>query len=226
MSKKVLSVFLVLLAMVLMFTSSIPVIAANTGDTGVSNAARASTIKITAQPKSVVVAKGKTATVSFKATGEGLTYTWYYRDATASSFKKTTTFSGNTYTATMNAARSGREIYCVVKDKTGNSVKTNIVTISMENSVQITSQPKSVIAPKGSTATLQVKAKGDGLTYKWYYKDTGMSAFKKTDTFKGNPYTAEMASKRDGRQIYCVITDKNGCSVKTQTVTLTIGNPV
>lgn len=53
-------------------------------------AAQAATkVSITTQPKSVTVAKGATATVSFTASGDGLTYTWYYKNKGATSFTKT-----------------------------------------------------------------------------------------------------------------------------------------
>jgi uncharacterized repeat protein (TIGR02543 family) len=69
--------------------------------------------------------------LSLTATGDGLTYYWYYKNVGASAFSLTTTFTGNTYTTTMNqAARMGRQIYCVVKDSYGNSATTSTVTIN------------------------------------------------------------------------------------------------
>ena len=87
---------------------------------------------ITTQPKSVTVAKGSTAKVTVKAVGDGLTYTWYYKNAGASSFSKTTSFTGTSYSVAMNAARDGRQVYCVVTDKYGKTAKSNTVTLSME----------------------------------------------------------------------------------------------
>ena len=180
--------------------------------------------KITKQPVSVTVASGKTATVSFTATGDGLTYKWYYKNKGASTFTLTTTFTGNTYTAEMNADRNGRQIYCVVTDQYGNTVQTETVTISMQNKAKITKQPVSVAVANGKTATVSFTATGDGLTYKWYYKNKGASTFTLTTTFTGNTYTAEMNADRNGRQIYCVVTDKYGNSVGTDTVTLSMQN--
>ena len=61
---------------------------------------------------------------------------------------------------------------------------------------------------------------GDGLTYKWYFKNKYASEFTYTSSFTGAMYSTTMRDSRDGRQIYCVITDKYGNSVKTDTVTL------
>ena len=173
---------------------------------------------VTTQPKSVVVAKGATAKVTVKAVGNGLKYEWYYKDKGATSFKKTSTFTGNTYTAEMTAARHGRQIYCKITDKYGNTVKTKTVTLSMKATV--TTQPKSVTVAKGATAKVSFKAVGNGLTYTWYYKDKGATSFKKTTAFTGNTYSVEMTKARSGRQVYCKVTDKYGNTVKTNTVTI------
>ena len=67
-----------------------------------------------------------------------------------------------------------------------------------------------------------VIATGDGLTYKWFYKNKAMTSFVESTSITSDTYTVDkMTSSRDGRQIYCVITDKYGNSVTTDTVTLT-----
>ena len=177
-------------------------------------------VKITAQPESVTVAEGKTAKVTVKATGDGLTYRWYFKNAGASKFSYTSSFKSNTYSVTMSDSRSGRQVYCVISDKYGNEVRTNTVTLSQEEYAKITTQPKSVTVAEGKKATVTVEATGDGLTYKWYYKDKGSSKFTYTSTFTGNSYSITMSDARNGRQVYCVITDAYGNSVTTNTVTL------
>ncbi|MBQ9762247.1 MAG: immunoglobulin domain-containing protein, partial [Oscillospiraceae bacterium] len=131
----------------------------------------------------------------------------------------TNTFKGDTYTAQMNASRAGRQVYCVITDKYGNKVTSNTVTLNMSG-VTITTQPQSVTVANGKTATVTVKATGEGLTYKWYYKNKGETKFSYTASFTGNVYSVQMNSSRAGRQVYCVITDKYGSVVQTVTVTL------
>ena len=179
-------------------------------------------VSITRQPVSVTVAAGAQAKVTFTAIGDGLTYKWYYKNKGASAFSLTKTFDGNTYTAEMNATRDGRRIYCVITDKYGNSVTTDTVTISMKTPLAITKQPVSVSVNAGAKATVTVGATGDGLTYKWYYANKGSNKFTVTTAFTGSSYSLSMTAARDGRRIYCVITDKHGNSVTTDTVTLSM----
>ena len=94
--------------------------------------------------------------------------------------------------------------------------------ITVESPISIVKQPEDAIAASGEKAIVTVNATGDGLTYKWFYKNKAMTSFVESTSITSDTYTVEkMTSSRDGRQIYCVITDKYGNSVTTDTVTLT-----
>ena len=175
---------------------------------------------ITKQPEDVMVKIGEEATVTVEAEGEELTYTWYYAAKGSSKYSKSST-TGNTYSTTMTKDRDGRKVYCVVKDKYGQSVKSETATLYRETTpLVITQQPESVTAKYGETVTLTAEATGDDVTYTWYYASKGSSKFSKTTT--GKTYTTTMTKDRDGRQLYCLIKDTYGKSVKTEVVTLTI----
>ena len=122
----------------------------------------------------------------------------------------------------VSSSVNGRKYYCLVTDKYGQTVKTNTVTISMAAAPKITKAPASVKVASGKTAKVTFTASGEGLTYKWYYKDKGQSKFTLTTSFKTNTYSVEMTSARNGRQLYCVVTDKYGQTVKTATVTISM----
>jgi len=175
-------------------------------------------VRITQQPQSLCVANGKTASVKVTALGEDLIYRWYYRNRGETKYTYTSGFSGNTYYVTMTDARAGRSVLCRVYDKYGNVVQSEAVQLNQ--AVRITGQPQSVKVKVGATASVAVTAKGDGLTYRWYFKDLRASEFRYTASFKGSTYSVEMTNARSGRQVYCVITDKYGNSVQTQAVTL------
>jgi len=177
-------------------------------------------LKITTQPVSTKVAGGDEVVLTIKASGEGtLKYQWYYAEADESNFSKSSVTSA-IYTVEMNAARNGRRVYCVVSDNYGQKAQTNTVTITMADAIRITAQPKDEKAESGTAASVSVKASGDGkLMYQWYYSDNGGSSFSKSSV-TSDTYTVTMDEDRDGRRVYCVITDNYGQSVTSETVTL------
>ena len=105
-------------------------------------------------------------------------------------------------------------------DKDGKTAKSSTVTLTLPGPV-ITAQPESVTAAAGTKATFTVAATGDTLTYQWYYKAPSAGTFSasscKTATYS---FTAQAAY--NGRKIYCMVTDKNGNTAKSSTVTLTV----
>ena len=177
-------------------------------------------VKITTQPKNGVAASGKTAKTSLKATGDGLTYTWYYKKSGASGYTKSGNQKTNTLSLKMSKAWHGAQFYCVVKDEYGNSVKSNVVKLYMGNSAKITTQPKNTSVLSGKTAKLTVKASGDGLKYAWYYMKSGATKYTKSGNQKTNTLSLKMSKAWHGAKFYCVVTDKYGTSVKSSVVTL------
>ena len=184
----------------------------------ISDAAALSVLSITEQSASTVTAKdGENVSVEVFATGDNLTYTWYYKNAAATKFTKTTAFDGNEYVVEMNADRTGRQVYCVISDQHGNEIRSNTVTLGME--VAVTTQPKTTYAKDGATAKLTVKATGDGLKYTWYIKNAGATKYSKS-SITTSTYSVKMSDAVKGRYVYCVVTDKYGKTVKSTTVVL------
>ncbi len=114
-------------------------------------------VMITKQPQDVTVALGETAAVSVTATGQQLTYVWYYRNAGVTKFTESTTTT-NTYAVEMTEARAGRQVYCVVTDMYGNTAQSDTVTLNMSKSTSpvlapATPVPSGVTAPVAPAAT-------------------------------------------------------------------------
>jgi len=174
--------------------------------------------EIISQPQDVVAANGEKATATVEARGEGLVYQWYVKAKTATKFSKSSVTKA-TYSTTMSDAVDGRQIYCVITDKYGNSMQTRTATISKPAVLAIVTEPEDVAVAIGEKATATVEATGEGLTYQWYLKNKTASKFSKSSVTK-KTYSVTMSDAVDGRQIYCVITDKNGNSVTTRTATL------
>ena len=63
------------------------------------------------------------------------------------------------------------------------------------------------------------------MKYQWYYASAGSTKFSKSSIAKSS-YSAEMNDSRNGRQVYCVITDNFGQKVTTKTVTVSQAKPI
>jgi len=176
-------------------------------------------VKITSQPKTAYAQKNKMATATVKAKGDGLKYEWYVCNSGASKYKKTKVTTSK-YNLKMTDKNTGCKVYCVVSDKYGNKIRTN--TVSLRMSATITKQPAKVTYVKsGSKATITVGAAGSGLKYTWYVCDAGDKEYTKAKT-TSSTYTLKMTKNNSNRKVYCVVSDKYGKKVYTNTVRLRI----
>ena len=178
--------------------------------------AKIKNVSILIQPKKDYTKSGSNITASVAACGTNLSYQWYYKDPGSSSFTKASCTTP-TYTFKMTTLISGRQVYCIVKDSYGKSVKSDTVTLTTQ--AAITKHPESTYTQIGSTAKTTVTATGNGLKYQWYYKNPGSSSFSKSSV-TSSTYSCTMSSAISGRQVYCVVTDKYGRSSKSNTATL------
>ena len=92
------------------------------------------TLKITTQPSSVTLAKGKTATFKVVAKGTGLKYQWQFRKNAKGAWKKATNKGNKTATlkVPVTAARNGYQYRCVITDKYGNVINTKAATLKVK----------------------------------------------------------------------------------------------
>ena len=184
---------------------------------------------ITAQPQSVTVAHGETATFTVEATGEGLSYAWYYNNPkTNSKFYKSSNTTA-TYSVTADEVKhsEGFNVYCVVKDASGSTLRseTATMTVGTVQEFAITSQPQSVTVAHGETATFTVEATGEGLSYAWYYNNpkTNSRFYKSSNTTPTYSVTADAAKHSEGFNVYCVVKDASGSTLTSETATMTVG---
>lgn len=161
-------------------------------------------------------AMGEKVSVNLSAAGKGLTYRWYFKNAGATKYSRSSV-TAPTYTTTMSDTVKGRRIYCVVTDAYGRTETTK--TFILREAVSITAQPQTVTAPKGSAAKVTVKASGDGLKYQWYVKNEGTAKYSKSAITKAT-YSVTMTDNTKNRLLYCVVKDQYGNTVQTKTVRL------
>lgn len=171
------------------------------------------------QPKDACAPIGEKITFSMEAQGEGLVYTWYYRDPGKKNFAKSAK-TGDTYMATMSAEMNGRELYCVATDKNGASVTSESVFMYIGN-LKITKDMEDIFALEGEKVVPAVEAQGEGVTYTWYYKDKENKNFIKSSKQTAD-YATTMTKALDGRQLYCLVSDASGVQLRSYTISLNL----
>ena len=176
-------------------------------------------VTIIEQPQNARVNVGEKFSISPKVEGEGLTYQWYVKESGAKAFKVSSNKT-SAYAYTMQNYMIGRQVYCIITDKYGNSVTTDVATISLPAvELKILTQPVDVYASLGEKFSIAPEVEGEGLTYQWYYKNAGGKSFAASSN-KSSAYAYSMQTYMNGRSVYCVITDQYGNTVQTETVTI------
>ena len=181
-------------------------------------------LKITQQPANGYAAEGKTVRTAVTAQGDELSYQWYLSGPGETQFSPSSV-KKSAYSFTMTAKNSGRQVYCVVTDCHGNSVTSGTVTLKIPTMLKITQQPANGFAEEGKTIKTSVAAKGDALRYQWYLKNPWQDQFYESSV-TGPTYSAKMTAKISGREVYCVITDDHGETVTSEIVTLELPSPI
>jgi len=189
--------------------------------------------EIAAQPVDVTAEAGVKANFSVTATGDMLTYQWYYSMDQGQTWKVSTAAAAKTATFGITAAEkwNGMVLKCVVTDKNGLQVTSNTAKLTVNPPApvgpQIGTQPADVTAEVGVKATFSVQATGDTLTYQWYYSMDGGKTWKVSTAAAAKTATFGItaADKWNGMILKCVVTDKNGAKVTSNTAKLTVKTP-
>lgn len=172
-------------------------------------------IVITQQPAGVTVGEGGTANIEVQLEStEGLSFTWYVRNAADKDFTVDATQIGNVYSVAADASCNGRVVYCVISDAYGTTAETVTAMISIAAPVQITKQPEGATLPEGAQANVTIEVAGESPVYAWYVNDALYA------DCTGNVFNAPMTAELDGAQVYCVVTDAYGKSASSEKAVL------
>ena len=177
------------------------------------------------QPSDWSGGEGESVSTSVTATGKDLTYQWFYRPAGKTKWIATADTDNCYDSITMNASRDGRQVYCRITDAYGNSVDSDIATLSMTAAAEelaIITQPTDWEGGEGESVSTSVSATGKALTYQWFYRPAGKTKWIATADTDSCYDSITMNAARNGRQVYCRITDAYGNSVDSDIATLTM----
>ncbi len=177
---------------------------------------------IRTQPQDVAGVPGNTVVFTVDALGTGLTYQWQYKDVGGT--WKNSSFKTASMSCKLTAERDGRQYRCKVTDASGESVTSRAATITVKMTLTITQQPKDFFGALGDTAVFSVTAVGEGLTYRWQYKDVGGAWA--NSSFKTATMSCKLTAERDGRQYRCFIRDAGGSQIISDPVVMSTQNPV
>ncbi len=175
---------------------------------------------ITAQPVSLTIASGTTASFSVTATGTApLSYQWR-RNGTAIAGA-----TSATYTTPAETTADSGALFSVMVSNAAGSVTSGNATLTVTGSVGgapvITSQPLSRSITSGSTATFTVAATGTApLSYQWRKNGTAIAGATSAT------YTTPAETTADSGAVFSVTVSNSAGSVTSANATLTVTTPV
>ena len=168
---------------------------------------------ITAQPKDVNAAPGETVSLTVKASGDGLSYQWYFCKPGTDSWSKCSGDSAVTASLSVEAKsyRDGYRYRCAVSNAAG-SVNSAAAVLSVAAAPAITKQPAAASAAIGETAVFTVQASGDGLSYQWQFRKNDTDSWTKCsgDSAVTASLSVEVKSYRNGYQYRCKVSNSVG----------------
>ena len=163
---------------------------------------------ITTQPEEIGIFTNNDGSLSVSATGESLTFQWYFNgEAIEGATNATLSFEN------IQADKSG-EYYCVITNPAG-SVKSEVVSVVVKPAPSITTQPKELGVFINTNQSLSVSATGEELTYQWYFNGKAIEgATESTLSFENIQFDKTGS-------YYCVITNPAG-SVQSSTAEVVV----
>src|SRR5438552_1371994 len=124
-------------------------------------------VAVSSAPVSVTNCPGTSASFSVSATGTGLGYQWY-KGGNALAGQITSSLALN------NLSASDVGTYSVVVNGVCCNPVTNSASLTVNQSVSVSSSPVSLIRCPGTSASFSVSATGTGLSYQWYKFGTAL----------------------------------------------------
>jgi len=183
-----------------------------------------SVANIVTQPKNAEGFINKTAEFKVVTTGTGLSYRWQYSKDGGTTWTSISSYEGaytDTLTFPVVSSRNGWLFRCVIKDCNGKKTYSDPAKLTV--AIELLTEPESYIGATGSAATFTVEATGYKLKYQWQLYDGSTWVPANKSEMMGYT-TASFSiinnSTNQGYKYRCVITDGNGKTKTSKTVTL------
>ena len=175
---------------------------------------------ITVQPKKQEALKGKKATFTVKAAGDGLSYQWYRQQKGSSSWIKLIGCKRATLTFVVKPDMDGYKYRCEIKNSSG-KVTSKTAKLIVVTKPRITTEPKAASVKAGKIVTFRVKAAGGALSYQWYCQKPGTSKWEKISKATMAACSFKATKEQNGYKFRCVVTNAAG-KVNSKAVKLTV----
>ena len=149
----------------------------NTGTVTVEPVTR---LVITEQPKEITVKEGQHTTITAKATGEGLHYSWQYQYPNQGWMPWGESDQADfTPRWTANSGWTGIHYRYIVTDKFGYQLTSEAgrVGVAGRSYTKVTGSISNISVQRGTSPTVHIDATGDGLQYSWEYKYYGSNSW-------------------------------------------------
>ena len=99
--------------------------------------------------------------------------------------------------------------------------KTATFDVTVNSSLEITTQPSDAVVAKDAIASFKVVATGDGLTYQWQLSDDQGKTWRNSKATTAC-YSATVTDSNNGRYVRCVVTDKYGNQVTSNSASISL----
>ena len=187
---------------------------------------------ITKQPVDWNGSVGETVSFTIEVQGDELTYQWQYCADGGTTWTSPSASSSKTanYSFTAKDTNNGYNVRCLVFDKWGNTVISDVVYATQTGNVAIVEQPLNTTVALDEPKAFTVKARGAGLTYQWQYSRDGGSSWTNSSAVdagaKSPSYAPAGRETNDGLLLRCAVTNATGQSVTSDVATMRIGTPI
>lgn len=178
---------------------------------------------ITAQPAAVTVCSGEGASFSVTTTGTGVTYQWQQSTDGGSTWSDISGATSSTHNINNVATSDNGNRYRVLVTGCAGVITSNAATLTVNETVSITTQPASVNVCSGGDGVFNVVAIGSSPTYQWQVSTDGGATWTNVPGATADGLTINnVTTAQHNNQYRVLINNICGTPVTSTSATLTV----